>query len=55
MITEFYYGSTWRWPIQYLPRVMLSASFTRNLKKPYKMDKPWMMNILSNLELVRPN
>ena len=44
MITEFYYGSAWRWPIQYLPRVMLSASFTRTLKKPYKMGKPWMMD-----------
>ena len=44
MITEFYYGSAWRWPIQYLPRVMLSASFTRTLKKPYKMDRPWMMD-----------
>ncbi|MHB8552809.1 MAG: deazapurine DNA modification protein DpdA family protein [Thermoplasmataceae archaeon] len=44
MTLEFYYGTTWKWPIPYLPRVMLSAGFARNLKKPYIIDKPWMMD-----------
>jgi len=41
---EFYYGTTWIWPIQYLPRVMISASFLRNRKSKLKIEKPWMMD-----------
>jgi len=41
---EFYYGTTWIWPIQYLPRVMISASFLRTRKSKLKIEKPWMMD-----------
>lgn len=39
-----YYGTAWKWPIPYLPRVMLSVSTIRNLKTVWKIDKPWMMD-----------
>jgi len=41
---EFYYGTTWVWPIQYLPRVMITASFLRTRKSKLKIEKPWMMD-----------
>jgi hypothetical protein len=44
MISEFYYGTSWHWPVQYLPRVMLSYNFLRTIKKPWNMDKSWMMD-----------
>ena len=44
MIQEFYYGSSWHWPLAYLPRVMLSYNFTRTLKKPWKIDIPFMLD-----------
>jgi len=44
MISEFYYGSTWHWPLPYLPRVMLSWNMLRKLKAPWIIDKPWMMD-----------
>jgi hypothetical protein len=44
MISEFYYGTAWKWPIPYLPRIMISAGFARSLKTPYSIDKPWMMD-----------
>ena len=44
MIQEFYYGSSWHWPLAYLPRVMLSYNFTRTLKKPWKINIPFMLD-----------
>ena len=44
MIQEFYYGSSWHWPLSYLPRVMLSWNMCRTLKKPWKIDVPFMMD-----------
>lgn len=44
MISEFYYGTAWHWPIPYLPRVMLSYNFTRTLKKPWELSVPLMMD-----------
>lgn len=43
---EFYYGTSWVWAIEYLPRVMLSASvpFIRRRKSKFEIDKPWMMD-----------
>jgi len=41
---QFFYGTTWHWPIPYLPRVMISASFLRDRKSKVKIDKPWMMD-----------
>lgn len=32
MIQEFYYGSSWHWPLPYLPRVMLSYNMLRKIK-----------------------
>ena len=36
MIQEFYYGTSWHWPLPYLPRMMLSYNFIRTLKKAWK-------------------
>ena len=44
MMTEFYYGTSWHWPVPYLPRVMLSYNFTRTLKKAWQIEKPLMMD-----------
>lgn len=44
LISEFYYGTTWRWPVPFLPRIMLSASYTRTIKHPWIINKPWMMD-----------
>ena len=44
MIQEFYYGASWHWPLEHLPRVMLSFNFTRTLKKPWKIDIPFMLD-----------
>ena len=44
MIKEFYYGSSWKWPLPYLPRVMLSYNMLRNYKKPWNIEKPFMMD-----------
>ncbi len=44
MIKEFYYGSSWKWPLAYLPRVMLSYNMLRNYKKPFNIEKPFMMD-----------
>ena len=44
MIHEFYYGTSWHWPLPYLPRVMLSYNFIRTLKKPWKIDIPVMLD-----------
>jgi len=41
---EFYYGTTWIWPIQFLPRVMISATFLRTRKSKLKIEKPWMLD-----------
>ena len=43
-LQEFYYGTSWHWPLPYLPRVMLSYNMTRTLKKPWEMNKPWMLD-----------
>ncbi len=44
MIKEFYYGSAWHWPLQHIPRVMLSYNFIRSLKNPWKIDIPFMLD-----------
>lgn len=44
MIKEFYYGSSWRWPLPYLPRVMLSFNMIRKIKTPWKIDIPFMLD-----------
>jgi len=41
---EFYYGTTWVWPIQFLPRIMISATFLRTRKSKLKIEKPWMLD-----------
>ena len=37
MIQQFYYGSSWHWPLPYLPRVMLSYNMLRKIKTAWKM------------------
>ena len=44
MIQQFYYGSSWHWPLPYLPRVMLSFNMLRKIKMPWKIDIPFMMD-----------
>ena len=44
MLSEFYYGSSWHWPLPYLPRVMLSYNMLRKIKTPWKIDIPFMMD-----------
>ena len=44
MIQEFYYGSSWHWPLPYLPRVMLSYNMLRKIKTLWKIDIPFMMD-----------
>ena len=44
MIHEFYYGTSWRWPVPYLPRIMLSYNYVRHIKHPWMIDKPWMLD-----------
>lgn len=44
MLTEFYYGTSWRWPLPYLPRVMLSYNMVRKLKMPWRIDIPFMLD-----------
>ena len=44
MIREFYYGSSWHWPLPYLPRVMLSYNMLRKIKKAWEITMPFMMD-----------
>ena len=44
MIHEFYYGSSWHWPLPYLPRVMLSYNMLRKIKTTWDIDIPFMMD-----------
>ena len=44
MLSEFYYGSSWHWPLPYLPRVMLSYNMLRKIKAPWNIDIPFMMD-----------
>ena len=44
MLSEFYYGSAWHWPLPYLPRVMLSYNMLRKLKAAWNIDIPFMMD-----------
>ena len=44
MLSEFYYGSSWRWPLSYLPRVMLSYNMLRKIRTPWRVDIPFMMD-----------
>ena len=45
MITEFYYGSSWHWPLDYIPRVMLSYNYLRTIKHPWNnINIPFMMD-----------
>ena len=44
MIQEFFYGSSWHWPLPYLPRVMLSYNMIRKIKTAWHIDIPFMMD-----------
>ncbi|MBX8642907.1 MAG: hypothetical protein KIY10_10070, partial [Thermoplasmata archaeon] len=44
MLSEFYYGSSWHWPLPYLPRVMLSYNMLRKLKTAWNINIPFMMD-----------
>ena len=44
MLKDFYYGSSWHWPLPYLPRVMLSYNMLRKLKAPWNIGIPFMMD-----------
>ena len=44
MIEEIYYGTTWKWAVPYIPRVMLSANVVKNHKSTWIINKPWMMD-----------
>ena len=44
MIREFYYGSSWHWPLPYLPRVMLSYNMLRKIQKIWSINIPLMMD-----------
>jgi hypothetical protein len=46
VVMEFYYGTSWVWAIQYLPKVMISASvpFIKGRKSKFEINKPWMMD-----------
>ena len=45
MIQEFYYGTSWTWPIEHMPRVMISASFLDSRKSVIDLDrKPYMVD-----------
>ena len=44
MIQEFYYGSSWHWPLAYLPRVMLSYNMLRRIRAPWNINIPFMMD-----------
>lgn len=41
---EMYYGTTWKWPIEHLPKVMLSANVVANMKSIWQMPDKWMMD-----------
>ncbi|MEM3862325.1 MAG: hypothetical protein QW203_07605 [Thermoplasmatales archaeon] len=43
-IQEFYYGTSWHWPVEIVPRVMLSYNYIRVLKHPWVIEKPWMLD-----------
>lgn len=45
MIQEFYYGTSWTWPIEHMPRIMLSASFLDARKSAIDLNnKPYMVD-----------
>jgi len=44
MIQEFYYGTSWHWPLPYLPRVMLSYNMLRKIKTTWDINIPFMMD-----------
>ena len=45
MISKFYYGSPWHWPIEYIPRVMLSYNYLRTIKHTWKnIAIPFMLD-----------
>ena len=44
MISEFYYGSSWHWPLDFIPRAMLSYNYLRTIKHPWNINIPWMMD-----------
>ena len=44
MISEFFYGSSWHWPLNYVPRVMLSYNYLRTIKHPWDVNIPFMMD-----------
>ena len=44
MIQEFYYGSSWHWPLAYLPRVMLSYNMLRKIRTLWNISIPFMMD-----------
>ena len=44
MISEFFYGSSWHWPLNYIPRVMLSYNYLRTIKHPWNINIPFMLD-----------
>ena len=44
VIQEFYYGSSWHWPLAYLPRVMLSYNMLRKIRTLWNINIPFMMD-----------
>ena len=44
MIQEFYYGASWHWPLDHIPRVMLSYNYIRHIRKPWKISIPFMLD-----------
>jgi hypothetical protein len=52
-VTEFYYGTAIRWPLAYIPRAMISYNAIRRLRKPWKIDMPWMMDSSAFTQILR--
>ena len=44
MISEFFYGSSWHWPLNYIPKVMLSYNYLRTIKHPWNINIPFMLD-----------
>ena len=44
MIKEFWPGASWKWPLSYVDKVMLSENFIRRLKHPWDVKIPLMLD-----------
>jgi hypothetical protein len=52
-IQEFYYGTAFRWPLDYVPRAMISYNAIRHLRKPWSVRIPWMMDSSAFTQILR--